>query len=63
MGGEIRFDSPPLLGRASSPSEPLSDPVLLQMGEAAQMLNVSRATLWRKMRDLALLKPHELSEG
>jgi two-component system, NtrC family, response regulator AtoC len=30
---------------------------------AAKRLGMSRATLWRKMRDLALLKPHELSEG
>ncbi len=36
-----------LEGRASSPSEPLSDPVLLRMGEAAELLHISRATLWR----------------
>lgn len=39
-----------LEGLANSPSEPLPDPVLLRMGEAAELLNVSRATLWRIIR-------------
>ena len=32
------------------PVEPVGDPVLLRMGEAAELLNVSRATLWRIIR-------------
>lgn len=32
------------------PAEPVGDPVLLRMGEAAELLNVSRATLWRMIR-------------
>ena len=39
-----------LEGRAISSSESLSDPLLLQMGDAAKLLNISRATLWRMIR-------------
>jgi excisionase family DNA binding protein len=37
----------PVLSGVEGPSEPFADPVLLRMGEAAELLNVSRATLWR----------------
>jgi excisionase family DNA binding protein len=46
---EGRANSPVLSG-VEGPSEPLPDPVLLQMGEAAEMMNVSRATLWRILK-------------
>ncbi len=37
-----------LEGRDGSPSRPLDNgPLLLSMGEAAALLHVSRATLWR----------------
>jgi excisionase family DNA binding protein len=40
-----------LEGRASSPSEPQDNaPLLLSMGEAAALLHVSRATLWRTIK-------------
>ena len=40
-----------LEGRAASPSCPLDNgPLLLSMGEAAALLHVSRATLWRTIK-------------
>jgi len=40
-----------LEGRAISPGEPQDNaPLLLSMGEAAALLHVSRATLWRTIR-------------
>ncbi|MBC8205559.1 MAG: helix-turn-helix domain-containing protein [Kiritimatiellaeota bacterium] len=39
-----------LQGRTSSPSAPDESPILLRMGEAAELLNVSRATLWRVIK-------------
>ncbi len=40
-----------LEGRAISPSEPKDNaPLLLSMGEAAALLHVSRATLWRTIK-------------
>ena len=46
-----------LLGRESSPSEPQDNtPLLLTMGEGAQLLNVSRATLWRTIKSGRLQK-------
>ena len=40
-----------LEGRAISPSEPQDNaPLLLSMGEAAALLHVSRATLWRTIK-------------
>jgi excisionase family DNA binding protein len=49
-----------LEGRA--PMEPSGDPVLLSMGEAAAMMNVSRATLWRILK-AGRLKKVELYPG
>ncbi|QHI70165.1 helix-turn-helix transcriptional regulator [Tichowtungia aerotolerans] len=46
-----------LEGRAGSPNLPQdNDPLLLRMGEAAEMLNVSRATLWRTIKAGSLEK-------
>jgi excisionase family DNA binding protein len=40
-----------LEGRDGSPSRPLDNgPLLLSMGEAAALLHVSRATLWRTIK-------------
>jgi len=40
-----------LEGRDDSPSRPLDNgPLLLSMGEAAALLHVSRATLWRTIK-------------
>ena len=40
-----------LEGRASAPDERQDNvPLLLTMGEATQLLNVSRATLWRTIK-------------
>jgi excisionase family DNA binding protein len=40
-----------LEGRDVSPSRPLDNgPLLLSMGEAAALLHVSRATLWRTIK-------------
>jgi len=40
-----------LEGRDASPSRPLDNgPLLLSMGEAAALLHVSRATLWRTIK-------------
>ncbi|MCU0858137.1 MAG: helix-turn-helix domain-containing protein [Pontiellaceae bacterium] len=40
-----------LEGRASAPGEPQDNgPLLLSMGEAAALLNISRATLWRTIK-------------
>jgi excisionase family DNA binding protein len=46
-----------LEGRDGSPSRPLDNgPLLLSMGEAAGLLGVSRATLWRMIRAGRLTK-------
>ncbi|MGE4489185.1 MAG: helix-turn-helix domain-containing protein [Kiritimatiellales bacterium] len=46
-----------LEGRANSPSEPQdNDALLLSMGEAAELLNISRATLWRTLKSGRLTK-------
>jgi excisionase family DNA binding protein len=46
-----------LEGRDGSPSRPLDNgPLLLSMGEAAGLLGVSRATLWRMLRAGRLTK-------
>jgi excisionase family DNA binding protein len=46
-----------LEGRASLPGEPQDNaPLLLSMGEAAALLHVSRATLWRTIKSGRLQK-------
>lgn len=48
-----------LEGRDESPSrppEPIDTPLLMGMGESANFLGVSRATLWRMIRDGRLTK-------
>lgn len=46
-----------LEGRANSPSKPKDfAPLLLTMGEATQLLNISRATLWRTIKSGRLQK-------
>ena len=32
------------------PAEPIDSPLLLSMGQSAELLNVSRATLWRTIK-------------
>jgi len=46
-----------LEGRATSPGDPQDNtPLLLTMGEAAALLHVSRATLWRTIKSGRLEK-------
>ena len=48
-----------LEGRDESPSrppDPIEGPLLMGMGESAKFLGVSRATLWRMIRDGRLTK-------
>ncbi len=48
---------PILQGRDGSPSRPQdSSPLLLSMGEAASLLHISRATLWRTIKSGRLQK-------
>jgi len=52
-----------LEGRDGSPSRPLDNgPLLLSMGEAAALLHVSRATLWRTIKSGRISK-EELYPG
>jgi excisionase family DNA binding protein len=49
--------STPALSQVEGPSRPEDNsPLLLTMGEAAQLLNVSRATLWRTIKSGRLPK-------
>lgn len=46
-----------LQGKEPAPkSEPLDEPLLLKMGEAAKLLGLSRATLWRLFKEGRLEK-------
>lgn len=41
---------------APPPQNPLAEPLLLKMGEAARMMGLSRATLWRLFKEGRLEK-------
>ena len=45
-----------LILNEQEPAEPMDGPLLLTMGEAAELLNVSRATLWRTIKAGRLTK-------